>query len=884
MTCGTVAEEDPQLVAEQQFNEERGGRITAQGQTVAHDQTHQRTYGQPAGSGTKNQQQDITLAQARTVARTTMKEYLAPLNIPESEVEAGLAIWTLAYTQKFVQGRGLRNVATVCFFLALRRRTEQVQGKPRPKYPVMLIDFAEIANVDVFTLGRMYTDLVRVLYLDTSTQYMGPEILDLLAHGPEVLVDRFVDALEFPPQSVRRIKDDAVRIVKRMNRDWMNIGRRPAGVTGAAVILAARMNNHRRTTREVVLTAKVTEITLNKRLEEFSDVKSSQLSVNDFRNTQLLNAIESADPPAYARAHNPPKEKKRKRGRPRKNQAPETAAEIEGDDADTVTQNGAPPAKRARVDAEGFVIPDLPQRSTVDEIGSKRGPGRPPGARNWRAPPITPAEQALEDEITGDINRTLEENPDLDPTPITEEIGENTKVPHSIRAKIAEVRAASHTKGNTNTICLDPEIGKDEFEDDEEVAICLLTEEERRMKEIVWVNANADWLRQQHAKQIRQYLKDEELRLKGIDPATIEKGKGKEKRRKDGRVRAGPAGDVRYLQNAEGKRKRQGSGAEGEGEAEGETEGGRYPEAQGDEREGSRTRSPSESPFPTIHSAAGSMRMFYEQRGNAFASRRINTAALEEVYTYRPERSSSPSGDSSTPTHQRSGGSPSQRRSGGSASVEHSQMVFGAIGSKESGLMRSKSSWSAERREKQKREMKSRQGTSGTGGAGPSAREGSGSASASVSTSPEVEGDERERSGSASVASEEGTPTPTATVTTAPGPQAQARTQPTGASQSISQPTSQQHTPTSTHLDDGSVEEVVGSNPASVSRSHSDTPGPGDGLITLREDAEIEDEDEEDEDEEDGEEDDGEDDDSEGAVEPDLDDVFAGRLGGSRRR
>ncbi len=848
MTCGTVAEEDPQLVSEQQFNEQPGGRITAQGQTVAHDQTHQRTFGQPAGSGPVDGQQTLSHQHATKTAKEAMKQYLTPLNIPESEIAAGVSVWEIAYRRKFVQGRGLINVATVCFFLALRRRTEQVQGQPQPRYPVMLIDFAEIANVDVFSLGRMYTDLIRCLYLDTSTQRYGPEVIDLLAHGPEVLVDRFVDALEFPPQAVRRIKDDAMRIVKRMKRDWMNIGRRPAGVCGAAVILAARMNNHRRTTREVVLTAKVTEITLNKRLEEFGDVRSSQLSVTDFRNIQILNAIESADPPAYARAHNPPKPKKRKRGRPRKNGAPETAAEIEGEDAETVVRDGEPATKRARLDAEGFAIPDLPQRPSGGEAGPRtegisgptRGPGRPPGARNWRAPPITPAEQAIEDEIQRDIDQTLQENPELDPTPVTRDpVDEGQKLPRSILARLNQVKAASHQKGNTNTISLDPDIGTDEFEDDEEVAICLLTEEERRMKEIVWVTANADWLRQEHAKRIKRQLKEKELIDKGIDPSTLDKSK-KSTRRKDGRLRAGPAGDIKYLQNQEAKKKRQGTGDEGEAEADG-AEDVETPGA--DDRERNRTRSPSEIPFPAMYSAAASVHKFINHRDNSFASRRLNKAAVDEVYTFRRDSSSTPS-DSRSPTQ--------ARLSGGS--TDHAQVIFGALGSKESGLMRSKSSWSAERREKNKREAKQREGSGESGIAGPSGRAGLGQ---SASTSPETESD-RERSGS--TVSEE----------RAQGPDAIMQAQPIQRSMT----TSQQHTPISAQLDDGSVEEVVGSNPAS--RSHSDTPAPGDGLISLRDDAALHDDDEDDEDDDEGDELD-DDEDNDAAAEPDLEDVFAGR-------
>ena len=294
-------------------------------------------------------------------------------------------------------------------------------------------------------------------------------------------------------------------------------------------------------------------------------------------------------------------------------------------------------------------------------------------------------------------------------------------------------------------------------------------------------------------------------------------------------MRAGQAGDIRYLQDEDGRKKRRGAGEAEEGEPEGQ-EGEEGVEA-GSERVGSRTRSPSESPFPSM-GAAGSMHLFVSQRQNAFASRRLNAAAIDEVYTYRRDSSSTPSQSKS----------PNQAR--GSGSADHSQVIFGAIGSKESGLMRSKSSLAAERRERNKKELNSRENST----AGPSVRAGSGE---SVSTSPESE---RERSGSA--IGEDVSPIPQ------PG----------------SKPASQQDTPTSALVDDGSVEEVVGSNP--VSRSQSDTPGPGDGLISVREDVDIDDD--EDEDENEDEEDEDEDEEEE-EPEPDLDDVFAGRAGSVRR-
>lgn len=91
---------------------------------------------------------------------------------------------------------------------------------------------------------------------------------------------------------------DAIRIVQRFDRDWMTRGRRPAGICGAALFLAARMNNFRRSVEEIVQVVKIADTTLKKRLEEFKSTPSGALTLADFRNVWLE---EEMDPPAFTR-------------------------------------------------------------------------------------------------------------------------------------------------------------------------------------------------------------------------------------------------------------------------------------------------------------------------------------------------------------------------------------------------------------------------------------------------------------------------------------------------------------------------------------------------------------------------------------------------------
>ena len=388
-SCGALVQEESGLVSEQGFGETESGRIVAQGTQVGGHQSHAKTF--RAGGGFGNAGRESTTASERSIlqARRIMHSYVPLLGIQESEIDTGIRLFSFACTLSFLQGRTIDSVAVVALYIACRRKKEQIQGVRVAVYSLMLIDFAEKLNMDVFALGRIYHDLYKKLYWDFDTrewkkgdgsrEYKEAS-QDFQGLDPAVLVPRFVQDLNFDKRDEPKIRNDAIQILKRMKRDWIQVGRRPSGVVGAAVLLAARMNNYRRTTREIVLTAKVTEITINKRLEEFQETQASNLSVMRFRE-EAKNAdafsetryhwLDEKQPPVTKAALKP--KVKKKRGRPRKHPLPENAAEVEDDNspelenAQQSPDDQTPPAKRARVDAEGYKIPDIPaRRSNTD--------------------------------------------------------------------------------------------------------------------------------------------------------------------------------------------------------------------------------------------------------------------------------------------------------------------------------------------------------------------------------------------------------------------------------------------------------------------------------------------------------------------------------------
>lgn len=492
--CGTVISES-NIVSEVTFGESSSGAAVVQGTFVGEGQTHTRSFGPGFQRGGGMESREMTEAAGNTYINQCSRR----LNIPESASKAAGQVFKLAAGLNFIQGRRIKTVAAVCLYIACRRQAGNT---------VMLIDFADILMINVFKLGRTYKALLDELRLGGNIFMMNP--ID-----PESLIYRFAKQLEFG-SSTMAVAGEAVRIVQRMNRDWMSTGRRPAGLCGAALILAARMNNFRRTIREVVYVVKVTEITISHRLLEFSSTESGELTVDQFRSVQLEN---SHDPPSFIRA---------REGRKPSHavaRLPETAAELEDD-----LVSEADSTQPRRVDADGFAIPDLPidpalmepipRRSSIGE--SKQDLIESKGKGKARQPPLVPS---------------------------AEQIASEESMESEMRDWLTKGDMVDSMMEPKKPVSSSTDIDESEFLDDPEVANCLLSAAEVEIKERIWVSDNKEYLREQQSKALKRAL---------------EEATGGESTRKPRKRRKGRLGDVRYLEgeDADGRSSRASTPAE----------------------------------------------------------------------------------------------------------------------------------------------------------------------------------------------------------------------------------------------------------------------------------------------------------------------------------
>ncbi|KAL8732116.1 MAG: hypothetical protein Q9181_004069, partial [Wetmoreana brouardii] len=431
-TCGTVLQE-ANIVSDNMFIETAGGDSMRAGVTVGADATRARTYDALAARITGGMtSREVSEANGKQAIRAVAGH---PLNITQDLQDTAMQVYKLALANNFVQGRLTKSVAAVCLYVASRRSRENNKW--------MLIDFADKCDINVFKLGTIFKALMEVLHL-SSNAFGTLEPINI-----ESLILRFAEQMNFGRMK-QRIANEAVRIVQRMSRDWMTDGRRPAGICGAALILAARMNNFRRVVREVVYTVKVAEGTIMKRLDEFKDTQSSDLTVEQFRTTDLP---EAADPPAFKN-----KDKvKKKRGRKRKVQesqdddATENGSERAPSATPTNTNNQlqTPANSQAQRDRQSMPPPPLPldprlqaesASQSSEPSSAKRRRGRPPGKTK---PPAAPSSSDLqaEAEIEADIRSLLGNQANIDNA---KDIHENPDA-HGIPLATPESSFQAHT-------------------------------------------------------------------------------------------------------------------------------------------------------------------------------------------------------------------------------------------------------------------------------------------------------------------------------------------------------------------------------------------------------------------------------------------------------
>ncbi|KAJ2903326.1 transcription factor IIIB [Zalerion maritima] len=514
-SCGRIVD-DSIIVADVQFGEAANGAAVLQGQYIAEDQGAV-TSSHPAfrrlGGGSDSRERSIR------EAKGGIERIAYQLHIPDRIVTRAVQIFKLALTHRFTQGRRLPTVYAVCLYLAcrshkdagesedgddVRNAFDDVVNRKPSENQIMLIDFADLIQVNVFRLGRAFKALHAVVPATEN---------GWLPISPEDLIYRFAARLEFLHET-DAVATTAVRLAKSMALDMMAEGRRPSGICGACLLMAARIHNFRRSVREVVYVVKVTMETIRIRMDEFRSTAASDMSVEQFLSDNWT-AVGRAHPPAYYKSEYAQKMRLRKRKRDLK----DLGAEEDGDEAaaedvadieeiaedpknkELVEELSSLPFVEYHRDENGrIIIPKAAQEDNIDgtdetivnnlaeEFIEQEVQQTQKGNRKQKTLPINQSWRGEEEEIEQQITEMISDPATIQHTKAFEAAAKRAKVHHDIA-----------TRG-LKDVSMDKEVGEDEFANDPEVQNCLLSEEEAKLKELLWVNENEQYLRKEQAK------------------------------------------------------------------------------------------------------------------------------------------------------------------------------------------------------------------------------------------------------------------------------------------------------------------------------------------------------------------------------------------------
>lgn len=222
---------------------------------------------QLSGSRVSTIQSNYSVSRERTLkeAYEGIEGMLYGLGIDggDSIARPALSFYTIAVEKSFTRGRRKEQVQAACLYIACREN----------KKPFLLIDFSEYLRINVYVLGAVFLQLCKILHLEDHPIVQKPV-------DPSLFIHRFTDRL-FGGRKPN-ISRSALHILASMKRDWMQTGRKPSGLCGAALYIASLSHGLSCSKSEIIKVVHICEATLTKRLIEFENTESGSLTIDEF--------------------------------------------------------------------------------------------------------------------------------------------------------------------------------------------------------------------------------------------------------------------------------------------------------------------------------------------------------------------------------------------------------------------------------------------------------------------------------------------------------------------------------------------------------------------------------------------------------------------------
>ncbi|XP_076296252.1 brf RNA polymerase III subunit [Lasioglossum baleicum] len=446
--CGFVLE-DQLIVSETAFKETPSGNMMVLGQFVANDSTGGATGFGAAYHVNGKESRGITLQNARKgITHLCMQ-----LRLNQHCIDTSMNFYKMALNQHLTRGRKQAHNHAACVYITCR-----TEGTAH-----MLIDISDVLQICVYELGRTYLRFTQALCINIPSA------------DPCLYIMRFANKLEFG-EKTHEVSMTAIRVVQRMKRDSIHSGRKPSGLCGAALLMAARLHEFNRSPADIIKIVKVHETTLRKRLIEFGDTPSSALTLEEFMTVDLE---EEQDPPAFKAA--------RKKDRERLQRLENIDTEIDElqDEINKHLEQRKVGRSRKQKNAESIEREDTErfvQESNLDVI------------KNYVENNVDDPDSEMHDSQMNNSNSSLIVG-----------LGPN------IASIISTTERENDRKdqGNAAFDTVSSEIDIADL-DDEELDSYIMSEKEAKFKHTLWNKVNSEYLTQQKEKEERRQKEKEE--------------------------------------------------------------------------------------------------------------------------------------------------------------------------------------------------------------------------------------------------------------------------------------------------------------------------------------------------------------------------------------
>ncbi|KAG7558371.1 Brf1 TBP-binding domain [Arabidopsis thaliana x Arabidopsis arenosa] len=215
----------------------------------------------------------------KRIARDELRNLKDALGIGDERddvIDMAAIFFEMAAEQNFTKGRKTELVQSSCLYLTCREK----------KIPFLLIDFSSYLRVSVYELGSVYLQLCEMFYLVDNGNY--EELVD-----PSIFIPRFMNNLLKGAHNISKnvldnVLGTATNIISSMKRDWMQTGRKPSGICGAAIYITALSHGIMCSRADIAKIVHMCEATITKRLNEFANTEAATLTVDELDKSEKI--------------------------------------------------------------------------------------------------------------------------------------------------------------------------------------------------------------------------------------------------------------------------------------------------------------------------------------------------------------------------------------------------------------------------------------------------------------------------------------------------------------------------------------------------------------------------------------------------------------------